>query len=52
MNEPVTSINQLAFDLLVGTKTLDEIAESHGDEVVKRLEEVIRTEYQYDCYGG
>ena len=52
MNEPIQSLRGLAVDLLVGAKTLEEISQQHGDDIVKRVEEVLRTDFQYDCHGG
>ena len=52
MNEPISKIADLANDLLVGTKTLEEISAQYGQGVVEHIEEFIRTNYQYDCHGG
>ena len=52
MNEPIRKIEDLAVSLLVGETTLQQISEECGQDTVTRIEEFLRTEQQYDCYGG
>ena len=52
MNEPIYKISTLADELLAGTKTQEEISDQFGTKTLKRVEEFIRTDYQYDCHGG
>ena len=52
MNEPIYKISTLADELLAGTKTWEEISSQFGNQTLERVEEFIRTEYQYDCAGG